>query len=167
MQKNNKTINKSQAKWKEPSSQNWWIIPYLAAPSVGIGMAKSGEEDLNPNLAGLRRRHLHILNHQWLIRFPRHRRCSPFPNQTLISETQRKIPQNQNQNKNKQIREINSDLLLLQIPLQVMTWPWVAIDGDLQALRRRQGLDCALETVKEKGFMEEWLWINSFNFLFI
>lgn len=48
---------------------------HLAAPGVGVGVAESGEYNLDPDLSGLRRRHLHLLNHQWLIGFPGHRRC--------------------------------------------------------------------------------------------
>lgn len=35
---------------------------YLAAPSVSIGVAESGEEDLDTDLAGLRRSHLNVLD---------------------------------------------------------------------------------------------------------
>lgn len=43
---------------------------YLATPSISISVAESSEEYLDPNLAGLRRCHLYILDHQRLIRFP-------------------------------------------------------------------------------------------------
>lgn len=61
---------------------------YLATPSVGIRVAESSEEDLDSNLTGLRRSHLHVLDHQWLIGFPGHRRFCIFiaPNYRSQSE---------------------------------------------------------------------------------
>lgn len=51
----------------------------LAAPGVVVGVAERGEEDLDANLAGLRRRHLHVLDHERLVRLVRHRRCTHAP----------------------------------------------------------------------------------------
>ena len=48
----------------------------LAAPGVVVGVAERGGEDLDADLAGLRRRHLHVLDHQRLVRLVRHRRCT-------------------------------------------------------------------------------------------
>ena len=44
----------------------------LSAPSVGISVTESSEENLDPNLAGLRRSHLDILNDERLVRFISH-----------------------------------------------------------------------------------------------
>jgi len=49
---------------------------YLAAPGVVVGVAERGEEDLDADLAGLRRRHLHVLDHERLVRLVRYRRCT-------------------------------------------------------------------------------------------
>src|SRR5574337_785448 len=46
----------------------------LATPGISISVTKSSVEDLDTDLAGLRRSHLNILDHQWLIGFPGHRR---------------------------------------------------------------------------------------------
>lgn len=46
----------------------------LAAPGVVVGVAERSEEDLDADLAGLRRRHLHVLDHEWFVRLVRHRR---------------------------------------------------------------------------------------------
>ena len=45
----------------------------LAAPGVGVGVTESGEEDLDPNLTGLRGSHLHIFDDQRFVRLVSHR----------------------------------------------------------------------------------------------
>ena len=49
---------------------------YLGFPEVNISVAEGGEENLQTNLHGLRRRHFHFFDHQWLSRFPCHRGCN-------------------------------------------------------------------------------------------
>lgn len=44
----------------------------LSAPRVGIGVAESGEEDLDSDLPGLWWGDLHVFEHQRLVGFPCH-----------------------------------------------------------------------------------------------
>jgi hypothetical protein len=46
----------------------------LSTPGVVVGVAERGGEDLDADLAGLRRRHLHVLDHERLVRLVRYRR---------------------------------------------------------------------------------------------
>jgi len=46
----------------------------LSTPGVVVGVAERGGEDFDADLAGLRRRHLHVLDHERLVRLVRHRR---------------------------------------------------------------------------------------------
>ena len=48
-------------------------VMYLAAPSVSIGVTESSVENLDTDLSILRRRHLNVLDGQWLVGFPGHR----------------------------------------------------------------------------------------------
>jgi hypothetical protein len=69
---------------------------HLAAPGVVVGVAERGEEDLDAHFAGLRRRHLHVLDHHRLVGLISHGRCTqantmnpPITDQTESSEKQR------------------------------------------------------------------------------
>ena len=48
----------------------------LSTPGVVVRVAERGGEDFDADLAGLRRRHLHVLDHERLVRLVRHRRCT-------------------------------------------------------------------------------------------
>nr|GMD20125.1 hypothetical protein PoMZ_03681 [Ipomoea batatas] len=63
----------------------------LQTPRISIGVAESSEENLNSDFPGLRRSHLHILDHQWLVGFPGHRR---FTSDDLTLSGHESEPQN-------------------------------------------------------------------------
>jgi hypothetical protein len=66
-------------------------------------VAERGVEDLDADLHGLRRRHLHLLHGQRLPRLPRHRRC----NTAGAQQQQRSEPPDNRQSKTTQIEEAN------------------------------------------------------------
>lgn len=93
-----------------------------------VGVAERGEEDLDADLAGLRRRHLHVLDHEWLVRLVRHRRCTHRPAMNPLTPDQIERRTNNEQYKEtatptdaKKQEHTRSS----RLPLQVMTWPWV------------------------------------------
>ena len=49
---------------------------YLGLPRADVAAADGGGDDLDADLQGPRRGHLHLLHHQRLPRPPRHRRCA-------------------------------------------------------------------------------------------
>ena len=49
---------------------------YLGLPRGDVAAADGGGDDLDADLQGPRRGHLHLLHHQRLPRPPRHRRCA-------------------------------------------------------------------------------------------
>lgn len=49
---------------------------YLGLPLGDVAAADGGGDNLDADLHGPRRRHLHLLHHQRLPRSPRHRRCT-------------------------------------------------------------------------------------------
>lgn len=107
-------------------------------------MAESGEQNLNSDLPGLRRSHLYIFNHQWLIWFISNSSYFQFhPNRSQSNPTFVLV----------QI-EIHYKMFIIRwwrkkekVPLQVITWPRVAMDliWEPQNLRREK------DYYKEKG----------------
>lgn len=105
---------------------------YLAAPGVVVGVAERGEEDLDADLAGLRRRHLHVLDHERLVRLVRHRRCTHRPAMNLPRQIKSNaVYEHHNHHHHQQETSTTTDAKKLEktrsrrLPLQVMTWPWV------------------------------------------
>lgn len=95
---------------------------YLAAPGIGISMAKSSEQNLDADLSGLRRSHLYIFDNQGLVGFPGHRRYRfPIaPNQSSI-RNQIQDSQRHTHTDSQSELESGSEKKKKEVPLQVMT----------------------------------------------
>jgi hypothetical protein len=97
---------------------------HLAAPGVVVSVAERGAEDLDAHFAGLRRRHLHVLDHYRFVGLISHRRCTqantmnpPTTDHTESSEKQQPISALHPRPPMKRIEQTRSN----RSPLQVMT----------------------------------------------